>query len=150
MLKKLSEVVEERMGYVPEREYYRIDLIGYAKKEEKHSLHRSLQSYTWNLELAIEHENDYRLWADEVVKLAHIACPLRVVIGYLPQDENRYPREKVMKKLAKSLKDVKAWALTKSEPFLLIIGDCKLKSDEDRCRYRAYLYQSDADTFVQI
>jgi hypothetical protein len=31
------------------------------------------QPYLWDLEVAIEHENNDKLWMDEVIKLSHIA-----------------------------------------------------------------------------
>lgn len=36
----------------------------------------------WNLVAAIEHENDYRLYAEEIKKLLILKTPLKIVIGY--------------------------------------------------------------------
>lgn len=68
------------------KEYFRIDLIGWTDKrkeiyKEKYS-EGILKRQGWSFDIAIEHENNYRLWAEEVIKLAYINCPIRIVIGY--------------------------------------------------------------------
>jgi hypothetical protein len=40
------------------------------------------QHTLWNLEVAIEHENESGRWYDEFVKLSHISCGLKVLITY--------------------------------------------------------------------
>ena len=108
----------------------------------------SNKKYCWDLKVAIEHENDSRLWVDEVVKLAHIACPLRVVIGYLPK--NNYPHTEVLNKLAENLNNVSAWHTTKQYPFLLIIGDSKVTHYDERCHYTAYQYPGSGFRNIEV
>ena len=148
MMEKLEKLVLAEPGMKTEREYFRIDLVGYKKRESAETLYHNLQKYSWDLEVAVEHENDYRLWVDEVVKLAHIVCPLRVVIGYLPKNSEKYPHEVVLKKVVENLKEVKAWeSSSKTGDFMIIIGDCKVSSESERCVYSPYLYNYDTETF---
>ncbi|MEG0017017.1 MAG: hypothetical protein RR747_10655, partial [Gordonibacter sp.] len=71
-------------------EYYRIDVTSWKDRaaEIRHDAPKNFTPYFWDLEVAVEHENYDRHWMDEVIKLAHINCPLRVVIGYLPVGTN--------------------------------------------------------------
>ena len=148
IMDKLENNVIVDKNIKTEREYFRIDLVGYIKKESTKTLHWNLQKYSWDLEVAVEHENDYRLWVDEVVKLAHIVCPLRVVIGYLPKNSEKYSHEVVLKKVVENLKEVKAWeSSSKTGDFMIIIGDCKVSSESERCVYTPYLYNYDTETF---
>ena len=70
---------------IPENEYYRIDIIGWkyqnndAKPEAKSA---ELNWHQWDLEIAVEHENNPVDWTDELTKLIHIRCTLKVIIGY--------------------------------------------------------------------
>lgn len=133
-----------------EREYFRIDLIGYESNASSTLLTGNLQKYSWNLKVAVEHENDYRLWVDEVVKLAHIVCPLRVVIGYLPKNK-KYDHQSVFSEVTKNLKEVAAWeSSSKVGEFLLIIGDCKVEEKTDRCVYTPYRYNPKTDAFEPL
>ncbi len=43
----------------------------------------------WNLDIAIEHENKPGLWEDELTKLVHINCGLRVLISYYDNKKDR-------------------------------------------------------------
>jgi len=55
-------------------EHYRIDQCWFS--------YTGPPNETWNLDVAIEHENKPDAYLDEVQKLLAIRCPLRVVIGY--------------------------------------------------------------------
>ena len=151
ILDKLEEVIAED-GVQTEREYFRIDLISYkshlqaraesSREEEK--LYGQLKRYAWDLMTAVEHENDHRLWMDEVVKLAHIASPLRVVIGYLPHCA-RDEHEIYLSDLAEALGGIRAWQQTRDAgEFLIVIGHCKLARDEEdqRCVYTPYIWEN--------
>lgn len=64
-------------------EYYKIDCPGWSKiKTEDSDKVEKFSCYCWSLDFAIEHENNYEEWMDEVIKLLFINCPLRIVIGY--------------------------------------------------------------------
>jgi hypothetical protein len=66
-------------GLETSKEYYRIDLTGWRQLREKIKADipgggsYDFQPYLWDLEVAIEHENNDKLWMDEVIKLSHIA-----------------------------------------------------------------------------
>ena len=81
----------EGQSFETSREYYRIDLIAWTQLKHRGYLlkDRDFENYLWDLEVAVEHENNDKSWMDEVVKLMHINCPLRIVIGYLPLEENK-------------------------------------------------------------
>jgi hypothetical protein len=143
ILEKLETVIEED-GCRIEREYFRVDLISYRSHvKANEALQGGLKRYAWDLVTAVEHENDRRLWMDEVVKLAHIACELRVVIGYLPLHDT-HAHEEYLEKIAEELYGIKAWQATKDcGEFMILIGDCKLAHDEEerRCVYTPYVFQ---------
>lgn len=72
-------------GIKTEKEYYRIDMIGWEDRKSeinKRDCKNNMKKYLWDLNVAVEHENDSTQWLDEVCKLAYIRCPLRVVISY--------------------------------------------------------------------
>ena len=81
-----NAVDEEGTQLVPQHEYFRIDNIGYKHKyykiteEERDDV--GLWRHLWDLKIAVEHENSKKDWMDEVVKLIHIRCPLKIVIAY--------------------------------------------------------------------
>ena len=148
---KLQAVIAED-GVKTEREYFRIDLISYQSHLRQdpgapggtEPLFGSLKRYAWDLVTAVEHENDRRLWMDEVVKLAHVACDLRVVIGYLPLDE-RERHGAYLDRIAETLEGVRAWRHTRDcGEFMILIGDCKLPrgAEEHRCVYTPYLFRN--------
>lgn len=53
-----------------------------------------LSAHLWDLELAVEHENSKQDWTDEVIKLIHVKCPLKVVISYNYCDERETTERK--------------------------------------------------------
>ncbi len=143
ILEKLETLITEE-GCRTEREYFRVDLISYRSQDKQDTLLGSLRHYAWDLMTAVEHENDRRLWMDEVVKLAHIACDLRVVIGYLPLHDT-HTHEEYLERIAEELYGIKAWQATKDcGEFMILIGDCKLAHDEEerRCVYTPYVFQN--------
>ncbi len=149
IMKKIEDQILKKdtlENIVTEREYFRIDLISYIDTSKTKCLHNSLQNCSWNLICAVEHENDYRLWVDEVVKLAHISCPLRVVIGYLPKEKETLEQTKFSKyldKVSKLLNNIESWKHTRnSGDFLIIIGDCKLSTTDKKCVYTPFLYRN--------
>lgn len=125
------------------KEYYRIDLTAWTqlKNEEYYLLKgKDFEKYLWDLEVAVEHENNDKSWMDEVVKLMHASCPLRVVIGYLPMDENK---NDYISALNSEIKKVKAYKNMNKGEFLLIIGDSKCKGDNNKfCNYTPYIFRN--------
>lgn len=149
IMSRLENILTED-GIKTEREYFRVDLISYKTQSNKEPLLGNLQSYSWDLITAVEHENDYRLWVDEVVKLSHLSCPLRVVIGYLPKNDTNTHYD-YLQKVSETLNNIDAWKYTKKcGSFLIIIGDCKLTKDkQDRCVYTPYIYEYDKEAFIK-
>lgn len=88
--KYIVHKIIEDAGMTAQHEYFRIDTVGwitrYQKMEQKaHEL--KLSAHLWDLEIAVEHENSKQNWTDEVIKLIHVKCPLKVVISYNSCDE---------------------------------------------------------------
>ena len=118
--------------------------------------------HLWNLYFAVEHENDPGDWMDEVLKLAHLRCPLKVVIGYVPWDKRdkrndansddgrlRLAAEclkwtKVYKRQPNTYYDSRDEAAD-TEEFLVILGSCSngSKSDYDLPNYKGYLFDTE-------
>ena len=73
-----------------DREYYRIDNILSITNAGKKDEETGINIHNWKLLAAVEHENDYKDWTDELVKLLFVNAPLRVVIGYAEYDESIY------------------------------------------------------------
>jgi hypothetical protein len=66
-----EKVCKERLGLVTEKEYYRVDLIGYDTRG----------TGDWFLRVAYEHENRDS-WPTEFCKLTHVAADLCVLCSY--------------------------------------------------------------------
>lgn len=149
-------------------EYLRIDIParkknnGNGNKKSFCKAEPNFEKYDWNLEIAVEHENNYRLWMDEVIKLAHINCPLRVVIGYVHVEKNgnNISRDKTQKKQLEILAQVAdllennivAWNnINPNYPndFLIILGDGNVRRNDDRCYYTPYMYNRNKKCFEE-
>ena len=137
----------------PSREYYRIDLIGYKDKRNGETLlipDYKFKNYKWDLEIAIEHENSSYNWLDEIIKLLHINCPLRIVIGYIPiiQKENH---ARYFDAILKNISNLNAYKTLQDNAFLIIIGDSECGSDKRKfCHYTAYVFDKNAGQFAKI
>lgn len=134
------------------KEYYRIDLTAWTQLkgnryklfENKNFDDKAFENYLWDLEVAVEHENSSVSWMDEVVKLLHINCPLRVVIGYLPIDK-KGDHQIYLKAITEQISSTKAVnnCSLKNGEFMIIIGNSKCKDNEkDFCHYKAYVFNT--------
>ena len=104
------------------REYYRIDVIGWKQHKEELSVGETgLKKHLWELLFAVEHENDSKDWLDEVCKLSYIRCPLRVVIGYNKDDAD----DKI--KIAKDILTKTGAFTNDEEEFLILLGPSEEK-----------------------
>ena len=148
ILGKIASFLKEQ-EFETSKEYYRIDLTGWKQlKGDRYKLlkDKDFENYLWDLEVAVEHENNDKSWMDEVVKLMHINCPLRIVIGYLPLEENK---QIYISALNAEIKKVKTYDNMKNGEFLLIIGDSKCKNDKEKfCHYTPYIFKDDG--FKQV
>ena len=90
--KYIPQIVTEEKD-TSEFEYFRIDIISYLDRKDEAQKYgynsKKLKPYLWDLKVAFEHENNKTEWLDEIIKLAHILCPLRIVVCYFEKGEER-------------------------------------------------------------
>ena len=140
-------------GMTVQHEYFRIDTVGWItryQEMEKKAHELELSAHLWDLEIAVEHENSRKDWTDEVIKLIHVKCPLKVVISYNYCDERDTTEWKKLNFIAQ---EVKAFTKGSDEEYLLIFGNCfnsKTKADYDTFDYRGYLYNRQTRRFDRI
>ena len=122
IISKTIKAIDSNMEI--QKEYFRVDVTAWKSMfDRKHNPNdiarwmnefskRNMNPHLWNLYFAVEHENDSEDWMDEVLKLVHLRCPLKVVIGYVPWDKraDRYQGDNGRLKLAtECLKWTKAY-----------------------------------------
>ena len=158
VMKIINSIIESAgNGYKAQNEYYRVDAVGWVTKyrqmEEKAEKVK-LNPHLWDLKIAVEHENSKRDWTDEVVKLIHIKCPLKVVIGYNYCNEREKKELDKLSFVASLMKKVKAFKNSKGEEYLIIIGNAvnseTKKSNYVDFDYRGYLYNKAKKRFDRI
>lgn len=135
-----------------QNEYYRIDAIQWTPKADLIDKHEDidLKDHLWDLEIAVEHENNSKDWMDEVVKLAHIVCPLRVVIGYMPWNK-RDEDQKYLDHVSKWLKALKCKDNMQRGEFLIILGNCNTSGRKERYfGYKGYIFNPKLFCFEPI
>jgi hypothetical protein len=151
--------------YVLHREYFKIDLVGWRQKkdtdyyfENENNSNRGykLKKFAWDLDFALEHENNPNDWTDEVIKLAHIYCNLRVVIGYFSfendKNANHSMQMKCLSEVSSTLSALDCAENIKPYSFLLILGDKKIRhrKDLESLKYVAYVYEDKKRGFQPI
>ena len=142
----------------PQHEYFRIDTVGWITRYQEmqkaaQDSQLKLSAHLWDLEIAVEHENSKQDWTDEVIKLIHVKCPLKVVISYNYCDERDTTEWKKLNFIANWMQEVKVLAKGSDEEYLLIFGNCfnsKTKADYDTFDYRGYLYNRQTQRFDRI
>lgn len=157
----VEQAIWDRSDLKTEREYYRVDLIGYEPTTMDYDgkfRQVELYPYSWNLMLAFEHENSRKSWLDEVNKLAHLRCRLKVVVGY-SRDMNLNPeRLRLCGKILQSLRygcPLNTPA-PRDERWLIILGPTDpAKYDQLEMQYQGYRYDYDCaarqeNPFVRI
>lgn len=130
--------------YSTQKDYFRIDATAWEQKRDASDVSRlprsdqyHFQEYAWNLKTAVEHENDDRLWMDEVVKLGHIFCDLRVVIEYIPLGISH---SEYIEFVSTRLNELNVSENMKHGEFLLLIGDTKCSTRSQWLHYTPYIY----------
>jgi hypothetical protein len=116
------------------REYYRVDITGWTNEKgmlDDCGKPNLFAEHLWKLYVAVEHENTWKRWMDEVVKLWYINCPLRVVICYLPTNSEH---AQFLQYVAAALNKLGVVQPLSSE-FLLIIGNV------EHINYVPYIWQ---------
>ena len=135
-----------------QNEYFRIDAIRWTGKADdmEDTPGVQLKRHLWDLEVAVEHENDPKDWMDEVVKLAHIACPLRVVVGYMPWDK-RNEDQRYLDHVGKWLNELLCKDNMQRGEFLIILGNCNTGGKKERYfGYRGYLFNPERFRFEAL
>lgn len=113
----------------------------------------NLNAHLWDLKIAVEHENSPKDWTNEIVKLIHIKCPVKVVIGYNYCDERDTVEQDKLDYIAKWMQEVSAFSYGTDEEYLLIFCNCynpKSKADYNIFDYRGYLYNHFTKRFDRI
>lgn len=146
-------------GMTVQHEYFRIDTVGWISsyedmKNDAKEKKISLNAHLWNLKIAVEHENSKSDWSDEVMKLIHIKCPLKVIIGYNHCDERGIKEQEKLDFLAKWMQSIDALKIGTKEEYLIILGNgCKknpISNDYTEFGYVGYLYDFDDKQFHKI
>ena len=135
-----------------QKEYYRIDAIGYvSRRNELKEKISGFKGQRWDLKIAVEHENDPIEWMDEVVKLAHICCPLRVVIGYVPM-KNRESEDVIrLNYVSETLKELECKENLKNGEFMIILGNSSTGGrEENYFNYKAYILNTETFLFEKL
>ncbi|SES99395.1 hypothetical protein SAMN04487771_100322 [[Clostridium] aminophilum] len=140
-----------------QHEYFRIDSIGYQPRWKEIPQNEVVQSglnpHFWDLKIAVEHENDKTDWMDEIIKLIHIRCPLKVVISYNHCDQRSQELEQKLSHVAKWMQRLSVYR-NDNEEFLIILGNAapkdKTNGDYQTFDYRGYLFDPVFGVFKQI
>lgn len=140
-------------------EYYRIDVIGwnYIENETLKRVYEKvgLRYHSWKLEFAFEHENLYRDWNDEAIKLLYVNCPLRVIVGYNDADKRDHLVFGDENKLSIVAQTIEKTGIKVQGEFLVILGNrghgYSLSNGlEKYYGYRAYLFHENSKSFKMI
>ena len=112
-------------------EYFKIDYTWWESCKSKDD---EMNIYDWKLVCAVEHENEWNDWTYEVEKLDSIIAPLKVVIGFMPNDkrdiESKYVERQISKLKNKSV----------NQEFGIILMNQKLDTEsDDPFGFRTYL-----------
>ena len=154
IMEQINNIIKETndLKLKKSNEYFRIDAIGYTSRYEELVDNGILKRHLWDLEIAVEHENDNKDWLDEVIKLAHVCCPLRVTIGYVPCCNKRENNDQQRLDYASdALKKLKCQDNLKTGEFMVILGNSNTKGQEERYfHYRAYILEATTFKFVSL
>ena len=141
------------MGYTAQNEYFRIDAVGWVSRWQEiagEAAALGMNPHLWDLKIAVEHENNKRDWTDELIKLIHVRCPLKVVIGYSHCDCRGEAETARLAAAAGWMQQVQAFR-PEEEAYLLILGNGAAKYDRNRTYsdfgYRGYLYDPGTHRF---
>lgn len=148
------------------QEFYKIDNTGWSYIDmedidqpfQNDFINTGMNYHLWNLEIAVEHENDPKDWFYEVIKLLPFDCKLRIVIGYNNiqnrQTDNGSSDEKKLEILLKQIKLLdNGINKLKHGTFLIILGNTgdKLIDDiEKMCGYNGYIFDPSQEKFVEL
>lgn len=149
IIERINAIIASK-NYFSQNEYFRIDAMGYTTKWKSLKKIKGFNPHLWDLQIAVEHENDSKDWLDEVIKLAHVYCPLRVVIGYVPVKNRDSADEKLLNYSAKALQLLQCKDNLKSGEFMVVLGNSGTKKPDDYFNYRAYVLNPETLTFENL
>lgn len=165
LFEKIEKISDEDVYYENVKEYALIDYTFWRTRKgvvdskllqslglntTKKNLSKSesvLNSNTWEIITAIEHENNIRDWVYEVKQLMLIRTPLRVVISYTDKEINKEDIELLFKTLDTHYTD----SLLPNDEYLLILGNTvnkfdvakvNAKSAHEAIGYKYYLFEN--------
>jgi hypothetical protein len=162
----LENIIEAYLkeDYQTSNEYLRIDLIGWSspkwEKDKTWPVNRgykraaesdvNLYEYCWDLDIAIEYENDPHDWMDEVIKLCHIKAGLKIVIGYARYDDRGSDKIK-LHRTAELIGQLTYGGVSDNEELLIILGNSGIDNAESVERdidFRPYVFS--AGEFIDL
>ena len=147
---RINEILQSK-NYIAQNEYYRIDAMGYTNHWNELSKCHLLSPHLWDLEIAVEHENSAKDWLDEVIKLSHICCPLRVVIGYVPMEQRPFGDIERLAYVTTAIKQLKCKDNLKIGSFMIILGNSNTKNKKENFfNYNAYILNPDNLNFESL
>lgn len=150
VIEKINKIIREQ-GYIAQNEYFRIDAIGYKTHWDNTDKMKKFNCHIWDLQIAVEHENDPADWLDEVVKLAHIYCPVRIVIGYVPFEQRPYGDVERLEYATNILQKLKCKNNLTNGEFMVILGNSNTKGNmENYFNYKAYVLNNENFNFESI
>ena len=155
--KRIIHDIIKNSGLHVQHEYFRIDTTGwvgrYEELDEERARKLGLNRHLWDLKVAVEHENDKMDWLDELVKLIHIRCPLKIVISYNHSDRRALDSIK-LDYAAECMNKVDAFSTTGTEEYLIVLGNCAPKDKKSEpykhFDYRGYIYNHNNKKFEAI
>ena len=158
IIELLKKIIKDDFGMNWSKEYLRLDLCAWESTSEIISAETTavgLAPYLWDLKIAIEHENRKELWLDELVKMIHIHCPLKVLIGYNycdMRDDEKFGDVSKLRIATNIMKHVKAFGANPDEKYLIILGNAEGKKEKiyNVMDYRGYVYDYDSNEFIKI
>lgn len=162
---KITKVIEKILkdnsdGLKVGTEYYRIDVIGYTDRKkdfENYDKPKDLNYHLWELNVAVEHENNPADWTDELTKLLYIDCPLKVLIGYnywnKREECNDELSDESKLKYAAQIINKLSPTYDEEKQFLIILGNCKGRNTKESYKnknYIGYLFEHSSKTFKRV
>ena len=152
----VRRIVEEEFDLCSGKEYFRIDITGWKDRKDEikeQAIELKMNPHLWDLCIAVEHENALLDWTDEVIKLVHIRCPLKVIIGYNHCDCREENDEEKLSMVASWMTKVGVFSQKERETYLIILGNgSSLASKEkpDIFDYRGYVFDYDSASFWRL
>lgn len=134
-------------------EYYNIDNVLYLKKDFSIHAKSKINLHKWKLLAVVEHENFFKDWTDELVKLLYINAPYRIIISYRNYNEETYYSEAIetANEIAEDLNFEEY--IKEGQEFVLIFGP-RLENGNDYNRldeyFKVYRWSIKSKCFISL